>query len=76
MFATLSGPIVLENPDSLPDKPYSIQFNGQMWLDMGCIVTGKFHYYNATDISFNQIDYYCTKIHVNLFISYLFSSVF
>ncbi len=40
MSTTLSGPIVL----TLSATLQTVEFEGQLWLDEGNVLTGKFHY--------------------------------
>ena len=42
MSATLSGPIVLENPRPVSGSSRTIEFDGQMWMSTGYILTGRF----------------------------------
>lgn len=66
MSATLSGPIVLENPRPVEGSTRSVEFEGQMWLNAGNVLTGKFRYFNTSDNSFDDIGYYFAWIHVCL----------
>lgn len=69
MTATLSGPIVLENPQALDGSPCTLEFDGQMWLSAGNVITGKFRYFNSSGLTFTDIGHYFTWIHVSI-ISY------
>jgi hypothetical protein len=67
MTATLSGPIVLENPRSLEGSPRTLEFDGQMWLSPGNVLTEKFRYFNSTDLTFEDVGQYFAWIHVGVF---------
>ena len=64
MSATISGPVVLENPHSVEGSSRSIEFDGQMWLTSINALRGRFRYFNSDDITFNEIGYYFAWIHV------------
>jgi hypothetical protein len=64
MSATFSGPIVLENPESVEGSSRTVELDGQMWLDVGNVLTGKFRYFNTAEIIFNDIGYFFAWIHV------------
>ena len=64
MSATLSGPIVLENPQPIAGSSRTIEFDGQMWMSTGNILTGKFRYFNTNDLIFNDVNHYVAWIHV------------
>ena len=67
MSATLSGPIVLDNPKAVDGSPRSIEFDGQMWLGAGNILTGRFRYFNGMDHPFDPIGHYFAWIHVPIY---------
>jgi len=58
MMATLSGPIVLENPQLLEGSLCMLEFNGQMWLSPSSILTRKFQYFKSTNMTFDSIGHY------------------
>ena len=66
MSATLSGPIVLENPQRISGSSQTIEFDGQMWLSTGNIITGKFRYFNSNDLIFQDVNHYIAWIHVHI----------
>ena len=66
MSATLSGPIVLENPQPISGSSRTIEFDGQMWLSTGNIITGKFRYFNSNDLIFHDVNHYIAWIHVRI----------
>ena len=66
MSATLSGPIVLENPQPISGSSRTIEFDGQMWLSTGNIITGKFRYFNSNDLIFHDVNHYVAWIHVRI----------
>jgi hypothetical protein len=71
MSATISGIIVLENASPVNGLPLTVCFDGQIWLGAGHILTGSFHYYNATNDTFPDIGHYFAWIHVCLLMSLL-----
>jgi hypothetical protein len=64
MSATISGPIVLENPRPVEGSARSVEFDGQMWLGPSKTLTGKFRYFNTDDMVFQPIGHYVAWIHV------------
>jgi len=64
MAATISGPIVLENPRSVEGSPRSIEFDGQMWMGLGNTLAGKFRFFNSDDLTFDDVGHYVAWIHV------------
>jgi hypothetical protein len=65
MTITLCGPAVLENPHQVEGSTCMVELDGQLWLGPGNILTGKFHYFNMDDITFNNVGYYVAWIHVS-----------
>ena len=64
MSTTLSAPIVLENPQPISGSSRTIEFDGQMWMSSGNILTGKFRYFNVNDLTFQDVNHYVAWIHI------------
>jgi hypothetical protein len=64
---TISGPIILENPQTYGNSTHNLEFDGQLWLGPNNTITGEFRYYNEEDILFNEINYCIAWIHVFFF---------
>ena len=52
-------PIILESPHStsVGHSPHTAEFDGQMWLDAGNVLAGRFRYFSTTEITFEEIGY-------------------
>ena len=57
-------PIVLDNPHCVGN--HSDSLDRQMWLDAGNVVRWRYHFYNSTDITFDDIGHYFVWIHLRL----------
>ena len=63
-MATLSGVIILENATSVDGFPNTFNFDGQMWLGDGRVLTGSFRHYNASNHSFPDVGQFFAWIYV------------
>ena len=69
MSATISSLIALENTTPSDKSASTLSFDGQMWLSPRQILTGIFHYYNSSNISFPDIGQYFAWIHVSYLVT-------
>lgn len=66
MAAILSGLIVLENAATLEGFPSTVLLDGQMWLGPHLYLKGHFRYYNASRLTFGDVDRYFASISVSM----------
>lgn len=63
--ATVLELIMLKNVRLVNSSSSLITFDGQMWLESECILTGIFCYYNSFNDSFSNIGQYFAWIHIH-----------